>query len=46
MSFLKRLFGGGGGAAETQAPAVAKEIEYKGFAIKAMPYKEGGQFQT
>ncbi|MDH4988626.1 HlyU family transcriptional regulator [Aminobacter anthyllidis] len=46
MSFLKRLFGGGGGATETSAPAVAKEIEYKGFAIKAMPYKEGGQFQT
>ncbi|MEO5325314.1 HlyU family transcriptional regulator [Mesorhizobium sp. CC13] len=45
MSFLKRLFGGGGGA-EAQAPAAAKEIEYKGFSIKATPYKEGGQFQT
>ncbi|WP_439502742.1 HlyU family transcriptional regulator [Aminobacter ciceronei] len=46
MSFLKRLFGGGGSSVETQTAAVAKEIEYKGFAIKAMPYKEGGQFQT
>ncbi|ODT08655.1 MAG: hypothetical protein ABS58_01305 [Mesorhizobium sp. SCN 65-20] len=45
MSFLKRLFGGGGGG-DAQAPAAAKEIEYKGFAIKATPYKEGGQFQT
>lgn len=45
MSFLKRLFGGGG-VAEPQAPAAAKEIEHKGFVIKATPYKEEGQFQT
>ncbi|MCA0279019.1 MAG: hypothetical protein LCH86_23745 [Proteobacteria bacterium] len=46
MSFLKRLFGGGGAGTEPAATAVAKEIEYKGFSIKATPYKEGGQFQT
>lgn len=46
MSFLKRLFGGGGASPEPAAAAVAKEIEYKGFSIKAMPYKENGQFQT
>ncbi|WP_269930530.1 HlyU family transcriptional regulator [Aminobacter sp. HY435] len=46
MSFLKRLFGGGGAGAEPAATAVAKEIEYKGFLVKATPYKEGGQFQT
>lgn len=45
MSFLKRLFGGGG-AVEDKAPSVAKEIEYKGFIIRATPYKEEGQFQT
>ena len=46
MSFLKRLFGGGGASSEPAAAAVAKEIEYKGFSIKAMPYKENGQYQT
>lgn len=46
MSFLKRLFGGGGGPAEVTASTVAKEIEYKGFSVKATPYKEQGQFQT
>src|SRR5258708_13955238 len=47
MSFLKKLFGGGGG--ETSAPAlpsVAKTLEHKGFTVAATPYKEGGQFQT
>lgn len=47
MSFLKRLFGGGGGEAEAGPAAVAKEIEHKGFTIRATPYKaEGGQYQT
>ena len=45
MSFLKRLFGGGGGG-ETDAPAVAKEIEHKGFVVRATPYKRDGQYQT
>lgn len=47
MSFLKSLFGIGGDKAAGDAPAaVAKEAEHKGFIIRAMPYKEGGQFQT
>jgi len=46
MSFLKRLFSGGGEKPEPSA-AVAKEIEHKGFLIRATPYKaEGGQYQT
>ena len=43
MSFLKKLFGGGGGGKD-QAPAAT--AEHKGFTITATPYKEGGQFQT
>lgn len=43
MSFLKKLFGGGG-VAKDAAPA--KSLEYKDFTIAAMPFKEGGQFQT
>ena len=44
MSFLKRLFGGGG--EKVDAPVVAKEIEHKGFVIRATPYKRDGQYQT
>jgi hypothetical protein len=44
MSFLKRLFGGGGEKADV--PEVAKEIEHKGFIIRATPYKRDGQYQT
>lgn len=43
MSFLKKLFGGGGVAKEA---APAKSVEHKGFTITATPFKEGGQFQT
>lgn len=47
MSFLKKLFGGGGSDAKPVAPAGAvKELEHKGFLIKATPYKEGSEFQT
>lgn len=46
MSFLKRLFGGGGEAADA-TPASSKQIEHKGFIVRATPYKaEGGQYQT
>lgn len=48
MSFLKRLFGGGGGS-EPEVPGKAKpakEIEHKGFTIAATPYKADGQYQT
>ena len=44
MSFLKRLFGGGG--EKVDAPVVAKEIEHKGFIIRATPFKRDGQYQT
>ena len=46
MSFLKRLFGGGDKAADASAPAVARQVEHKGFLVSATPYKAGGQYQT
>ncbi len=45
MSFLKRLFGGGGGG-ESGAGSPAAETEHKGFMIRATPFREGGQYQT
>ncbi|MCA0049411.1 hypothetical protein LB577_21095 [Mesorhizobium sp. B283B1A] len=45
MSFLKRLFGGGGEAEPANA-APAKQVEHKGFLISATPYKAEGQYQT
>lgn len=44
MSFLKKLFGSGGGAGKDNKPA--KTVEHKGFTIEAKPYNEGGQWQT
>lgn len=47
MSFLKRLFGLGGSEDEGAAAGKAvKEVEHKGFVIRATPFKEDGQFQT
>ncbi|MDX8520329.1 HlyU family transcriptional regulator [Mesorhizobium dulcispinae] len=47
MSFLKRLFGGGGGeATEFGGAKPAKQVEHKGFLISATPYKADGQYQT
>ena len=47
MSFLKKLFGGGGGAATGSGEAKPiKTLEYQGYTITAMPYAEGGQYQT
>ncbi|MGD9913975.1 MAG: HlyU family transcriptional regulator [Rhizobiaceae bacterium] len=47
MSFLKRLFGGGGdGGSSGSGDKVAAEAQHKGFTIRATPFKEGGQFQT
>jgi hypothetical protein len=45
MSFLKRLFGGGG-SDEAASNKPAKQIEHKGFTIAATPYKNDGQYQT
>ncbi len=41
MSFLKKLFGGGG----PKPPAPAQTEEYKGFVIHAEPISDAGQFQ-
>lgn len=47
MSFLKKLFGlGGGGEATEVAPESSRTLEHKGFTIRATPFKENGQFQT
>jgi hypothetical protein len=47
MSFLKRLFGmGGGDADEGDASAAGNAIVHNGFKIQATPYKAEGQFQT
>jgi hypothetical protein len=46
MSFLKRLFGMGGGGDAAGSTAPVREVEHKGFVIRATPFKEGGQFQT
>ena len=46
MSFLKRLFGGGGEADGPKDGAVAKQVEHKGFLVSATPYKADGQYQT
>lgn len=43
MSFLKKLFGGGGDAGGS-APA-AEATEYEGFTIVPAPQKEGGQYR-
>jgi hypothetical protein len=42
MSFLKRLFGGGGSAAPEAPP---KGESYAGYMISATPYQENGQWQ-
>ena len=48
MSFLKRLFGGGGGAgdAANDARPAGDGIEHNGFRIVPTPYKTEGGFQT
>ena len=48
MSFLKKLFGlGGGGEAASAGPdKPLKQIEHNGYLISATPYKAEGQYQT
>jgi hypothetical protein len=43
MSFLSALFG-----RHARAPAekIAEPVEYKGFVIRAAPFKSEGQYQT
>lgn len=43
MSFLKKLFGGGGSSA---AEAKEEATEYKGYNIRPAPYSDGGQYKT
>ncbi len=42
MAFWSKWFGGGG---VSDGGKPAKSIEYKGYLIEAVPYKEGGQYQ-
>lgn len=47
MSFLSRLFGAKPPA--SAAPAEAKvtgELEHRGFLVRAVPFRQNGQFQT
>jgi hypothetical protein len=41
MSIFSALFGGGG---KTEKPA--EPVEYKGYVIRAAPYKASGHYQT
>ena len=43
MSFWSALFGGRGAA---KADKVSDPVEYKGYVIRAAPYKNNGQYQT
>jgi hypothetical protein len=42
MSFWSALFGGGAAKAEK----VADPVEYKGYVIRATPFKNNGHYQT
>jgi hypothetical protein len=42
VSFLKKLFGGGGSG----EPEAGEAIEYNGYRIRPTPYRAEGQFQT
>ena len=43
MSFLSALFGR---PADAKAGKLAEPVEYKGFVIRAAPYKNNGHYQT
>jgi hypothetical protein len=43
MSFLSALFGR---RADAKAGRPAEPVEYKGFTIRAAPYKNNGHYQT
>jgi hypothetical protein len=47
MSFLRKLFGlGGAGEGGGGEPAASETEHYKGYAIRATPFKADGQYQT
>ena len=45
MSFWSALFGGRGASGAESAKA-AEPVEYKGYVIRAAPYKNNGHYQT
>ncbi len=45
MSLLKKLFGGAPSGGTTEVPVAGKEIEHKGFTIRATPFQAEGQYQ-
>lgn len=45
MSFLKKLFGGGGGEKTEAGDRVLDQDTYKEFTIRAIEMKVGGEFQ-
>ena len=45
MSFLKRLFGGGGSGPPAGEATAGEALDYKGFSIRATPFKADGQYQ-
>lgn len=45
MSFFKKLFGGSQASSEPQGDKVMGEEGYKGFTIKAIEMKAGGELQ-
>lgn len=45
MSFLKKLFGGGGDEAGPAGGGALGEEEYKGFTIKAIEMRAGSEYQ-
>ncbi len=45
MSFLKKLFGGGASADNSNEPKVFEQEEYQGFVIKALEMRAGSEFQ-
>ncbi len=44
MSFLKKLFGGGG-TKDVAVEKTAQPVEYKGYQITPCPIPDGGQFR-
>jgi hypothetical protein len=44
MSFWKKLFGNSSG--QSVAAKAVEPVEYNGFVIRAVPFQDGGQWQT
>jgi hypothetical protein len=46
MSFWSALFGRRAGAEAAKGAKLADPVEYKGYVIRAAPYKNNGAYQT